>query len=60
MARGAHVLVLVTEWNEFRQLDIDRIKELMQDHAMVDLRNVYEPAAVRELGFKYECVGRKI
>ena len=58
--RGADIMVVVTEWNEFRLLDLERVHGLLKDPNIVDLRNVYEPAAVRELGFKYECVGRKI
>jgi UDPglucose 6-dehydrogenase len=57
-ATGASVLVLVTEWNEFRQLDLDRLKAVMADHAVVDCRNVYGPSDFEELGFRYEGVGR--
>jgi UDPglucose 6-dehydrogenase len=56
--RGAHAMALVTEWNEFRRLDLARIRRLMRRRAIVDLRNVYEPATVRRLGFAYTCVGR--
>jgi UDPglucose 6-dehydrogenase len=49
----------MTEWNEYRGLDMVRIKQLMQGDAFVDLRNVYEPAQMRELGFRYVCVGRE-
>jgi UDPglucose 6-dehydrogenase len=58
--RGADVMVVVTEWNEFRLLDLERVHGLLKEPNIVDLRNVYEPAAVRDLGFSYECVGRKI
>ena len=57
-ARGAHVLALVTEWNEFRRLDLARVRRVMRRRVLVDLRNVYDPAAVRRLGFEYTCVGR--
>ena len=57
-AKGAHALVLVTEWNEFRRLDLARVRRVMRRRVLVDLRNVYEPAAVRRLGFEYTCVGR--
>ncbi|MGH7682389.1 MAG: UDP binding domain-containing protein, partial [Candidatus Eiseniibacteriota bacterium] len=57
-AKGAHVLVVVTEWNEFRRLDFSRLRRVMKRPAIVDLRNVYEPAKVRRLGFAYTCVGR--
>jgi UDPglucose 6-dehydrogenase len=57
-AKGAHALALVTEWNEFRRLDLARVRRVMRRRVLVDLRNVYEPAAVRRLGFEYICVGR--
>ncbi len=57
-ARGADVLVLVTEWNEFRRLDLKRIRRTMRRRAIVDLRNIYDPEAVRRLGFGYTSVGR--
>jgi len=57
-ARGADVLAVVTEWNEFRRLDLARVRRLMRRRAVVDLRNVYEPDAVRKLGFRYTSVGR--
>jgi len=57
-ARGASVLVLVTEWNEFRQLDLDRLKAVMAEHAVVDCRNVYDPSDFEALGFRYDGVGR--
>lgn len=56
--KGADVMVLITEWNEFRRLDLGRIKRAMRKRAIVDLRNVYEPATVRRLGFAYTSVGR--
>ena len=56
--KGADVMVLVTEWNEFRRLDLVRVKRAMRRRAIVDLRNVYEPASVRRLGFAYTSVGR--
>ena len=57
-ARGADALVVVTEWNEFRRLDLARVRRLMRRRAIVDLRNVYDPPAVRRLGFEYTSVGR--
>jgi UDPglucose 6-dehydrogenase len=57
-ASGASVLVIVTEWNEFRQLDLDRIKAVMAEHAVVDCRNVYDASDFEALGFRYEGVGR--
>jgi UDPglucose 6-dehydrogenase len=57
-AMGAHALVLVTEWNEFRALSPARLAESMRGRVMVDLRNVFDPAAMREAGFAYLSVGR--
>lgn len=56
--KGADVMVLVTEWNEFRRLDLARVKRAMRRKAIVDLRNVYDPATVKRLGFEYTSVGR--
>ena len=55
---GADALVLMTEWNQYRALDIPRIKSLMTTPLFIDLRNVYEPANLKELGFTYMGVGR--
>ena len=57
-ATGAHVLVLATEWNEFRSLDLPRIREALLEPVIVDLRNVYDPTEMREQGFRYSGVGR--
>ena len=55
---GADVLVLITEWNEFRALAPNRLKELMRGKVVVDLRNVFDPDALREAGFSYHGIGR--
>ncbi len=55
---GADALVLVTEWNQFRMLDLERIKGLLRRPLVVDLRNIYEPGPMRAAGFEYACVGR--
>ena len=55
---GADCLVLVTEWNQFRALDLARIRALMREPIVADLRNIYEPEDMRELGFDYTGVGR--
>jgi UDPglucose 6-dehydrogenase len=57
-ARDCDVLVLATEWNQFRNLDLPRIKQLMRRAILVDLRNVYEPDDLRRQGFTYAAVGR--
>ncbi len=54
----ADALVIITEWNEFRALDFDRMKSLMKNPILVDLRNIYEPADMASIGFDYHCVGR--
>jgi UDPglucose 6-dehydrogenase len=55
---GADALVIVTEWNQFRMLDLERVKSLLRQPVVVDLRNIYEPGPMREAGFTYVCVGR--
>ncbi len=55
---GADCVVLMTEWNAYRGLDLSRIRETMAGNVFVDLRNVYEPEQMREAGFDYHCVGR--
>ena len=52
------VLILMTEWNQYRALDMKRIKSLMRSAVFVDLRNVYEPGEMKALGFAYFGVGR--
>ena len=56
--QGADVVVLLTEWNQYRALDLAKIKAVMKAPLFIDLRNVYEPAKMREAGFTYVCVGR--
>ena len=56
---GSDALVLATEWNEFRALDLERVRNLLQQPIMVDLRNVYEPEKMQGLGFRYAAVGRR-
>jgi UDPglucose 6-dehydrogenase len=58
VADGADVLVIITEWDQFRALDLDRVKQLMRAPVLVDLRNIYKPEDVRARGFKYASVGR--
>lgn len=57
-AAGADFLVLATEWNEFRALDLGRLARVMRSRTMIDLRNVYDPKAMKEAGWKYVGVGR--
>ncbi|MBW2506237.1 MAG: UDP-glucose/GDP-mannose dehydrogenase family protein [Deltaproteobacteria bacterium] len=58
VCEGADVLILMTEWNQYRALDMKRIKSLMRSAVFVDLRNVYEPGEMKALGFAYFGVGR--
>ncbi|RPJ44025.1 MAG: UDP-glucose 6-dehydrogenase, partial [Candidatus Latescibacterota bacterium] len=57
-ARGTDALVVLTEWNEFRELDFGSIRSVMKRPVLVDCRNVYEPRKVRDSGFTYHSVGR--
>ncbi len=56
--KGCDVLVILTEWNQFRNLDLPRLKNLMKTPIFIDLRNIYEPAKMKQLGFRYFAVGR--
>lgn len=58
VAKDVDAIVIVTEWNQFRNLDLTKIKKLMKDKFFFDFRNIYEPEKVRNLGFKYFSVGR--
>jgi UDPglucose 6-dehydrogenase len=55
---GADALILVTEWNEFKNLDLERVKSLMNEPVIIDGRNVFDPNRVRDLGFRYTGIGR--
>jgi UDPglucose 6-dehydrogenase len=57
-AKGAAALVIVTEWEQFRALDFDRLNEVMAQPVLVDLRNVYRPDEMSRRGFAYEGIGR--
>ncbi|MEX2481869.1 MAG: UDP-glucose/GDP-mannose dehydrogenase family protein, partial [Gammaproteobacteria bacterium] len=54
----ADAVILLTEWNAYRGLDLERVKHLMRGKVFIDLRNVYERGTVEGLGFEYHCVGR--
>jgi UDPglucose 6-dehydrogenase len=56
---GADAVVLMTEWNQYRALDLERLKAEMNTPVFIDLRNVYEPDRMREMGFSYVGVGRQ-
>ena len=55
---GADAAVLMTEWNAYRGMDLERVRGLMRANVFIDLRNVYEPGLMRAAGFDYHCVGR--
>ena len=57
-ARNSHALVILTEWNQFRNIDLSKIKKLLKTPVLLDLRNLYEPEKVKSLGFIYEGIGR--
>jgi len=57
--KGANAMLLVTEWDEFKTLDLEKARELMDNPILIDGRNLYNPDRIRELGFDYYSVGRK-
>jgi UDPglucose 6-dehydrogenase len=57
-AEGADALIIMTEWNQFRILDLEKLKHSLNAPVIIDLRNVYEPLKMRNEGFRYACVGR--
>ena len=59
-AEAADALVIATEWEQFRALDLDRLRDLMACPVVVDLRNIYRPEEMNRHGFAYACVGRSL
>ena len=57
-AEHCDALVIATEWNQFRNLDLNKIKKLLKTPVLLDLRNLYEPEKIKSLGFIYEGIGR--
>jgi UDPglucose 6-dehydrogenase len=57
-AQDADLLIILTEWNEFKQLNLNKIKDLMKTPVILDGRNIYNPVEVKKLGFTYQGVGR--
>ena len=55
---GADALVILTEWNSYRSLDLDRVKQLLKTPVFIDLRNIYRPAEMAAAGFRYSSLGR--
>jgi UDPglucose 6-dehydrogenase len=58
MAEGCDALVVVTEWNEFKNLDLECLRESMRQPVIFDGRNIYDPATMKKLGFRYRGFGR--
>jgi len=58
MTEGCDALIVVTPWNEFKQLDLERVKDLLKSPIIYDGRNIYDPNLMREMGFTYQAIGR--
>lgn len=58
MAKGCDALMVLTEWNEFKQLDLEKVKALLKSPVIFDGRNIYEPDLMKEMGYKYRGMGR--
>ncbi|MGZ9225873.1 MAG: UDP-glucose dehydrogenase family protein [Anaerolineales bacterium] len=58
MAQDCDALIVVTPWNEFKQLDLEKIKDLLKTPIIYDGRNIYDPASMKEMGFSYRAIGR--
>jgi len=58
MTEGCDALIVVTPWNEFKQLDLEKAKELLNSPVIFDGRNIYDPALMKSMGFKYHAIGR--
>jgi UDPglucose 6-dehydrogenase len=59
MAAGCDGVMVVTEWNEFKQLDLDQLKSVLKQPVIFDGRNIYDPALMKEKGFTYRAMGRR-
>lgn len=57
-AKDADIVIIVTDWNEFKELDLGKIKEQLRSPILLDGRNIFDPKKVRELGFMYQGIGR--
>ncbi|OGX33041.1 MAG: UDP-glucose 6-dehydrogenase [Omnitrophica WOR_2 bacterium RIFCSPLOWO2_12_FULL_51_24] len=56
--KGAECAVILTEWNEFKEIDLKKVKKLLKQPVIIDGRNIYDPKKMKELGFRYYCIGR--
>ena len=57
--RGADVLVILTEWEDFKAADLNRVRSMMKTHKILDLRNMLDAETVKAAGFDYSCIGMK-
>ncbi len=57
-AAGCDAVIIVTEWNEFKQIDLEKLKSLLKTPVIMDARNLYDPARMKEMGFTYRAIGR--
>ncbi len=57
-AKGCDALVIMTEWNQFRKLDLQKLRDTLKEPVIIDLRNIYDPEGMKALGFRYLSVGR--
>jgi UDPglucose 6-dehydrogenase len=57
-ATGCDAIIVVTEWNEFKQIDLEKLKSLLKTPVIMDARNLYDPGQMKEMGFKYRAIGR--
>jgi UDPglucose 6-dehydrogenase len=58
MAEGCDAIIVVTDWNEFKHLDMERIRDSMKEATLIDGRNIYDPNQMDKSGFKYRGIGR--
>jgi len=58
MVTDADAIILMTEWNQYRGLDLNLLKRKLKGRVFIDLRNVYEPDEMKQSGFQYYCIGR--
>jgi UDPglucose 6-dehydrogenase len=58
VAQESDAVIVVTEWNEFKQLDLEKVKDLLKTPIIYDGRNIYDPQVMREMGFTYRAIGR--
>ncbi len=56
--KGCDALIVVTPWNEFKQLDLEKVKDLLKTPVIYDGRNIYDPQVMKEMGFTYRAIGR--